>query len=64
MNPGSYTNFGLNDKNEILELNRMWIDDELGHNAESILISNSFKIIKKKKKCHMLNLYNHLQTED
>ena len=48
MNPNSYKNFGLNNKDEILELNRMWIDDCLGKNAESILISNSFKIIKKK----------------
>lgn len=47
MNSNSYNNFGLNNKNEILELNRMWIDDCLGKNAESILISNSFKIIKK-----------------
>lgn len=47
MNPNSYSNFGV-EKDEILELNRMWIDDELGHNAESILISNSFKIIKNK----------------
>lgn len=34
-------------QNEILELNRMWIDDILGKNAESILISNAFRIIKK-----------------
>lgn len=47
MNPNSYSNYGV-EKDEILELNRMWIDDELGHNAETILISNSFKIIKKK----------------
>lgn len=47
MNPNSFPNFGV-EKDEILELNRMWIDDELGHNAESILISNSFKIIKNK----------------
>lgn len=46
MNPNSYGNFGV-EKDEILELNRMWIDDCLGKNAESILISNSFKIIKK-----------------
>ncbi len=29
------------------ELNRMWIDDELGHNAESILISASIKLLHK-----------------
>lgn len=27
------------------ELNRMWIDDELGHNAESILIAASIKLL-------------------
>lgn len=30
----------------IIELNRMWIDDELNKNAESILISSSIKLIK------------------
>jgi hypothetical protein len=34
-------------KNEIIELNRMWISDELGKNAESILISSSIKLIKR-----------------
>lgn len=29
------------------ELNRMWIDDELGHNAESILISTSIKMLRR-----------------
>lgn len=29
------------------ELNRMWIDDELGHNAETILIGASLKLLKK-----------------
>ncbi len=29
------------------ELNRMWIDDELGKNAESILISASIKLLRK-----------------
>lgn len=29
------------------ELNRMWIDDELGHNAESILIAASIKLLRK-----------------
>lgn len=31
----------------MLELNRMWIDDELGRNAESYLIATSIKLIKK-----------------
>lgn len=29
------------------ELNRMWIDDSLGHNAESILIAASIKLLRK-----------------
>lgn len=29
------------------ELNRMWIDDCLGHNAESILIAASIKLLRK-----------------
>lgn len=29
------------------ELNRMWIDDELGHNAESLLIAASLKLLRK-----------------
>ena len=29
------------------ELNRMWIDDALGHNAESILISASIKLLRR-----------------
>lgn len=32
---------------KILELNRLWISDELGHNAESYLIATSIKLIKK-----------------
>ena len=31
----------------MLELNRMWIDDCLGKNAESFLIATSIKLIKK-----------------
>lgn len=29
------------------ELNRMWIDDTLGHNAESLLIASSLKLLRK-----------------
>jgi len=47
MNAESYKSIGNIEKDEILELNRMWISDELGHNSESILISSSIKIIKK-----------------
>ena len=49
MHPKFYKNICEDiEQNQIIELNRMWIDDELGHNAESILISKSFKIIKHK----------------
>lgn len=36
-----------NPKAWMCELNRMWIDDELGHNAESILIAASIKLLKR-----------------
>lgn len=48
MNPKAYTKISdCIEQNQLLELNRMWIDDALGKNAESILISKSFNIIKK-----------------
>lgn len=34
-------------QDEVIELNRMWVDDELGKNVESMLLSASIKIIKK-----------------
>lgn len=34
------------EKNEIVELNRLWIDDCLGHNAESLFIGACFKILR------------------
>lgn len=34
----------------MLELNRMWIDDSLGKNAESLLIAHSLKAIKRLNK--------------
>lgn len=34
----------------MLELNRMWIDDSLGKNSESLLIAHSIKTIKKLNK--------------
>jgi hypothetical protein len=47
MNPNSYKNITTLGKDSVIELNRMWISDELGKNAETILISSSFKCIKK-----------------
>lgn len=46
MNPKSFKNISDYGEGSVIELNRLWIDDELGHNAETILISSSFKIIK------------------
>ncbi|MDE6501307.1 MAG: hypothetical protein K2L10_04425 [Ruminococcus sp.] len=34
------------EKDEIIELNRLWIDDCLGHNAESLFIGACFKILR------------------
>ena len=34
------------EKDEIIELNRLWVDDCLGHNAESLFIGACFKIIR------------------
>lgn len=36
-----------NPKAWMCELNRMWIDDTLGHNAESVLIAASIKLLRK-----------------
>lgn len=47
MHPNSYDFLASNvGKEEILELNRLWIDDCLGKNAETMLLSASFKILK------------------
>lgn len=32
--------------NEVVELTRLWVDDKVGHNAESFLIGNTIKLIK------------------
>lgn len=47
MNPKSYKKF--NDeftKDSVIELNRLWVDDTLGKNVETVLLSVSFKMIK------------------
>lgn len=38
MNANSYKSIANIEKNEIVELNRLWIGDELGHNAETIML--------------------------
>lgn len=48
MNPASFKGISENIENgdDILELNRLWIDDELGHNTETTMMAACFKIIK------------------
>lgn len=47
MNPNSFNKIADIEKNQIIELNRLWIDDELGHNAETITLGASWKILKR-----------------
>lgn len=49
MNPKSYKSLSddLKSQTEILELNRLWIDDCLGANTETILLGACWKILKK-----------------
>ena len=46
-NPGAKIFKHPNPKAWMCELNRMWIDDTLGHNAESVLIAASIKLLRK-----------------
>lgn len=48
MNPKSFKNFGDFKENEVIELNRLWVDDELGMNTETMLLSASWKIMRLK----------------
>lgn len=43
MNPGSYRSIADVDRGQIIELNRLWIDDRLGRNTESQVIAKSLK---------------------
>lgn len=48
MNPKSYKKFNKNfTKENVVELNRLWVDDELGGNVETVLMKASFQIIRK-----------------
>ncbi len=47
MNPNSHKKISDLGEGSVIELNRLWIDDELGHNAETILLGACWKIIKK-----------------
>ena len=53
MNTKSYKNITTLGKESVIELNRMWIDDQLVKNAETVLISSCIKIIK--------NVYPHIK---
>lgn len=51
MNPKSFKSFNRDfEQNNVIELNRLWIDDRLGGNTETILMKASFDIIRKKYK--------------
>lgn len=48
MNPSSYKTIANDiERDSILELNRLWLDDVLGHNAETTFLAMCFKHIKK-----------------
>jgi len=38
---------GIEEKDNVIELTRLWIQDEVGHNAESYLIGNTIPLVKK-----------------
>lgn len=46
MNCNAHSHIITTGQDSIIELNRLWISDELGKNAESILISASFKLMR------------------
>jgi len=50
MNPKSWKQICTSGFDSIVELNRLWVDDVLGRNAESVLIGASFKLIKNNHK--------------
>lgn len=46
MNPSSWGRVTATDPAKCLELNRLWIDDVLGHNTETWLMGQTFKLLK------------------
>lgn len=44
MNPNSAKN--IVDSGKVIELNRLWIDDELGHNTETMMLSATFTLLR------------------
>lgn len=58
MHPKSYTMFSDDIKqDEILELNRLWIDDCLGKNSETMLLSASWIILRYYKKVKVIQSF-------
>lgn len=49
MNPASYGSITDKGKDSIVELNRLWVDDILGKNTETIFMSGCFSLIKQLK---------------
>ena len=55
MNPKSYKSFNKDFEQEnVIELNRLWVDDKLGKNTETILLSASWGIMRE--------LYPHIKV--
>lgn len=48
MNPNSWASITDLGKDKVMELNRMWVSDDLNKNAETVLLSASFRIIQHK----------------
>ncbi|USL85063.1 endolysin [Arthrobacter phage SWEP2] len=46
MNPASWGRVTTTDPDKCLELNRLWIDDVLGHNTETWLMGQTFKLLR------------------
>lgn len=58
MFPRAYKTIASNiGREEIIELNRLWIDDCLGKNTETMLLSASFKILKYYKKIRLVQSF-------
>ena len=62
MNPKSFHRITDYGKESLIELNRLWISDELGKNAETLFLGACFKIIK--KRTLKLNLFSPLLMAD
>lgn len=47
MNPASYSKLAnVNSADEVIELNRLWLSDEMGHNSESRFLGLTFKWLR------------------